>query len=421
MPTPRTRPWLVGVAALGLVAGTAALTTTARAAISVIRVSESTTETQAQSFSQDGVVSGDGRYVAFTSAASDLVAEDADQRLDVYLRDLVNGTTELVSVGTTGKAGGGTVNDVSADGRYVVFTSRTADVVTNDVNGVDDVFIRDRVAGTTERVSVADNGEQARQPSTDGSVSRDGRYVTFTTFARLVPEDRDSSSQDVYVRDLVSDSTELVSVTRTGNEGGGKEASISDNGRFISFTSKGKLVKGDSNKAHDVFVRDLRKDKTVRVSVSSKGAQAGKPSFESEIAGRGRFIVFSSNAGNLVNNDKNKKLDVFVHDRKKAKTELASVNSREKRAGGPTVAPTISADGRYVAFHSSSNLVKGGGNVSSLYLRDREAGRTELLLSNVQNGASISGDGHALSFSTFSGDFVTGDTNGTTDVFLYTW
>lgn len=421
MPTPRTRPWLVGVAALGLVVGTAALTTTAGAAISVNRVSVSSNETQAQFFSQDGVISGDGRYVAFTSAASDLVAEDTDHRLDVYLRDLVNGTTELVSVGTTGQAGGGTVDDVSADGRYVVFTSRTADLVANDVNGVDDVFIRDRVTGSTERVSVADNVEQARQPSTDGSVSRNGRYVAFTTFARLVPEDRDSSSQDVYVRDLVTDTTELVSVTRKGNEGGGKEPSISDNGRFISFTSKGKLVKSDSNKVHDVFVRDLRKDNTVRVSVSSEGEQAGKPSFESDLAGNGRFIVFSSNAGNLVDNDKNKKVDVFVHDRKKDKTEISSVNSREKRAGGPTVAPAISADGRYVAFHGSPNLVKGGGNVSSLYLRDRQAGRTELLISNVQNGATISGDGHALSFSTFSGDFVTGDTNGTTDVFLYTW
>ena len=139
------------------------------------------------------------------------------------------------------------------------------------------------------------------------------------------------------------------------------------------------------------------------------------------MAANGRFVVFSSNAGNLVTDDKNKKVDVFVHDRKKAKTEIVSVNSREKRAGGPSVAPTISADGRYVAFRASPNLVKGGGNVSSLYLRDRGAGRTELVLSNVQGAATISGTGHALTFSTYTGDFVTGDPNGTMDVFLYTW
>jgi Tol biopolymer transport system component len=416
------RPWLAVALSLGVAAGAAAAATSATAASPVVRVSVSTTGDQANALSDTAVISGDGRYVAFTSMATNLSPQDTDFRPDVYVRDREAGTTELVSADLGGLASGGRVDDISADGRYVVFTSWAADLVPNDFNGVNDVFIRDRATGTTELVSVADDESLAQRQSLDASVSRDGRYIAFTSFAPLADEDRDSSSQDVYVRDRHAGTTELVSVTRKGVEGGGKQPSIADGGRFISFTSKNKgLVEDDRNKKHDVFVRDQLKDKTERVSVSSKGDEASKRSFASQIAGAGRFVVFTTEAGNLVEDDRNGKLDVFVHDRNKDKTQLVSVDSAERPAGGPITKPSISADGRYVSFNAAADLREGGGQTDALYLRDRSAGTTKLLVSEIGTGAVLSGDGHALSFNAFRSNLVDGDTNNTRDIFTYTW
>ena len=291
----------------------------------------------------------------------------------------------------------------------------------NDFNGVSDVFIRDRVAGTTERVSLADDDAQASQRSFDASVSKDGRFVAFSSFAPLTDADRDSSSQDVYIRDRVAGTTELVSVSRKGFEAGGQAPSLNDNGRFVSFTSQSRdVVKNDKNKAQDIFVRDLRNDKTTRVSVSSKGEEAGKSSFESQMAGAGRYVVFTSAAGNLVKKDKNKRIDVFVHDRKSDKTELASLDG-DRQIKGSSVSPTISADGRYVLFSAGANTGSTGGGLDTLYLRDRSTGRTRLVVGNVSQGGVVSGDGHAVSFFAVRPDVKTPDVNNTFDVFVYTW
>lgn len=418
------RPCLAAAVALSAVAATTAFGTAAGAAESVNRVSVSTTGEQGDSASDAAVISGDGRYVAFTSFARNLTTpNEAAFTPDVFVRDRVAGTTELVSVGAGSvPAGAISVDDISHDGRYVVFTSAAANLVANDFNGVADVFIRDRVLGTTERVSVAGDESQAQQRSSDGSVTRDGRYVVFTSLAPLANQDGSFTNQDVYVRDRVAGTTELVSITRKGVEGGGQLASISDGGRFVSFTSQSKgLVKADKNKKHDIFVRDLTKDTTERVSVSSKGDEAGKRSFESQIAGQGRFVVFTSEAGNLVEKDKNKKLDVFVHDRKKDKTELVSVDSRGRQAGGPSISPSISANGRYVSFNSAPDLRKGGRVANALYLHDRSTDNTDPLVPEIGTAATISADGHALSFNAFRGNVVDADTNNSRDVFVLTW
>ena len=418
------RSGLAVAVALGTVACTAALTTAAGAAEVVSRVSVNSAGEQADGLSEASIVSGDGRYVAFTSWARNLTTpHETLYTPDVFVRDRTTNTTELVSLGLNGvPAGAISVDDISHDGRYVVFTSAAANLVPNDFNGVADVFVRDRFTGATERVSVADDESQAQQRSMDGSVTRDGRFVVFTSLAPLASQDGSFTNQDVYVRDRVAGTTELVSITRKGAEGGGQLPSISDGGRFISFTSKGKnLVKGDKNRKHDVFVRDLKKDKTERVSVSSKGEEAGKRSIESQIAAQGRFVVFTSEAGDLVKKDKNKKVDVFVHDRKKDRTELVSVDSRGRQAGGPSVTPSISADGRYVSFNSAADLRKGGRVADALYLHDRSTGKTDPLVPEIGTGATVSANGHAVAFNAFRGNVVDGDTNNTRDAFVLTW
>jgi Tol biopolymer transport system component len=414
------RPWLAAAVVLGVAAGATVATTAAGAAESVVRVSVSSAGVEANGYTGRAVLSGDGRHVAFMSAAGNLAVNDTDTRPDVYLRDTLTGTTELVSVGVEGAAVGGELEDVSADGHVVVFTSSSPDVVPNDFNGVQDVFVRNVLTGATERVSVADDESQAAQGSRDASVSRDGRYVAFASLAPLAAQDRSFSGKDVYVRDLVAGTTELVSISRKGTDGGGQQPSISDGGRFVTFTSKGKgLVKGDTNGTHDVFVRDLLKDRTERVSVSSKGEQGSKPSAGSEIAGAGRYVVFTSVAGNLVKKDTNKKQDVFVHDRWTDRTELASVDNGERQAGGPARSATISADGRYVLFSAAPDLRKGGSGTTSLYLRDRVAGGTTTPVTKVLTGAVLSGDGRAIAFVSSRSDLVDGDTNNYLDAFLY--
>jgi Tol biopolymer transport system component len=415
--------------ALAAATATALTTVTATAGSPAIgagqttRVSVTSTGAEANGMSSDPVVSTDGRYVAFTSSATNLAPGDTNRQSDVYLRDRTIGSTELVTVGQSGLAAGGSVTDISADGRYVVFTSSAPDHVPGDTNAVSDVFVRDRSTGVTERVSVDSAEEQSRQNSLDGSISRDGRYVAFTAFGRLVPEDTDSYGSDVYVRDRQTGTTQLVSVKLSGHQGGGQLAVISDNGKYVSFTSKsGKLVKHDTNGTHDVFLRNIAKGSTRRISVSSSGEQALKPSKVSDLSANGRMIAFASDAGSLVKRDKNKRTDVFVHDRVSGDTKIVSVNSREERAAGPSLAPAISADGMFVTFNSPPDLLGGsGGYGQGLYLRDLVAGKTTLLLQGVIWPSAITGNGHGVAFPSYSSNIVPGDTNGSGDVFFHAW
>ena len=416
----RSRPLVIGALAIGVAAGTTFATVgTASAASTVEFVSVATGGAQADRESWDGVPSADGRFVVFTSTAGNLSPADTNGVADVYVRDRLTGTTQLVSARPDGTAAvGGVADDISADGPYVVFTSTAADVVDNDFNGYSDVFVHDLVAGTTEIVSVDSDEGPGQQGSFDASISKDGRYVAFASRASLADEDSSSSNQDVYVRDRVAGTTKLVSVDRQGGEGGGEQPSISDNGRWVSFTSKGKnLVKKDKNKKHDVFVRDVSAGKTVRVSVSSKGDEAAKRSYESEIAGWGRYVVFTT-AAKLAKQDTDKQVDVYVRDRRKGKTQLVSVTSSEQQAKGLVASPSISNDGRLVTFHAGSDLRKAGKVTNSLYLRDRSAGTTRPLNNRIgTTGSVISGNGAVVVFDAFRSDVKTPDVNGARDVF----
>ena len=210
-------------------------------------------------FSAIASVSADGRYVAFQSFAGNLVQGDGNSRIDVFVRDLVAGTTVRASVDATG----GDANDyslwpsISTDGRYVAFASAASDLVPGDGNGVIDVFVRDLVAGTTVRASVDALGGDPDGNSTTPAITPDGRYVAFASYANdLVPGDRNGYA-DVFVRDLVAGTTTRVSVDRARRDtnGASYQASITPDGRFVAFYSLASdLVAGDRNSFPDVFV-----------------------------------------------------------------------------------------------------------------------------------------------------------------------
>ncbi len=349
-------------------------------------VSESSASVQGDrdsSLYESPALSADGRYVAFVSSASNLVAGDTNGIADVFVRDLVAGTTERVSVSSAGVQGnldsGTGAPAISADGRFVAFASASSNLVADDTNHVRDVFVRDRTLGTTERVSLATGDVQANDASFLPAISADGRFVAF-----------------------------------------GSEAT--------------NLVANDTNGRVDVFVRDREMAKTGRVSVSASGKQANGTSdvgfAAAGISADGRFVVFLSFAPNLVPGDRDGVADVFVRDRALAKTGMVSVSSSGALANsGSWSPPAISADGRFVVFASgASNLVPGDtNNLSDIFIRDRAMATTRRVsvtsAGTQANGSSwaqpaVSGDGRFVSFESHATNLVAGDTNGVIDIFV---
>ncbi|MEG3973280.1 calcium-binding protein, partial [Microcoleus sp. herbarium8] len=213
------------------------------------------------------------------------------------------------------------IPSISADGRFVAFSSRASNLVSGDTNNSDDIFVRDLSTNTTTRVSVDSAGNQTIGGSGSPSISADGRFVGFISFAsNLVPGDTNNRS-DIFVRDLSTNTTTRVSVDSAGNQGNGGFLlgffipSISANGRFVAFTSFiPNLVPGDTNDGSDIFVRDLSTNTTTRVSVSGASNPGNGDSFNPSISADGRFVAFASFASNLVPGDTNFSNDIFVRD-----------------------------------------------------------------------------------------------------------
>ncbi|HET8944260.1 MAG TPA: calcium-binding protein [Dehalococcoidia bacterium] len=397
------------------------------------RVSVTTSGQQGDGLSGYPSVSGDGRYVAFSSDATNLAPGDTNLATDIFVRDRLSGVTEWVSVSVTGGAGDGTsyVPAISADGRYVAFASSASNLVAGDANGVTDVFVRDRVAGTTALVSVDGAGNQGNNPSYESSLSADGRFVAFRSASdNLVPGDT-NKADDVFVRDRLAGTTTRVSLANDGSQSNRNNYApgISSDGRFVVFwSSASNLVAGDTNHKDDVFVRDTLAGTTVRASVSSAGAEADGRSNDAAISGDGRFVTFRSHASNLVAGDTNTTGDVFVNDLSTGATELVSASGGVS-GDGISGYPDINHDGSLVVFRSAaSNLVSGDTNGAvDVFVRDRIAGVTSLASvdstgvqgDRASDHPSISSDGGVVAFHSWARNLVPGDTNRATDTFAH--
>lgn len=294
--------WLVVTAALvwPLVAGAATTT----------RVSLGPDGVQANGPSAVTDLSPDGRFLLFSSLASNIVADDANAASDVFLRDLETGVTELISAGPAGHPGQGDSfgRRVSADGRHVCFTSFAANLVRDDTNEASDVFLRDRIAGTTIRVSVDAAGRQANHGSSDCDLSRLGYAVVFQSVAtNLVPWDT-NGQPDIFLRDWRAGHTHRMSVGAGGRQAtlASMGSAISGDGRLVAFSSaSAKLVPGDNNGSSDVFVRDRIAGTTGIISRSATGRLGDRASYAPSFSGDSRHVAFHSAATNLVPADTN--------------------------------------------------------------------------------------------------------------------
>ncbi len=357
------------------------------------------------------------------------------------------GDTSLVSVDNAGNQGNGSSGGpaLSADGRYVAFASSADNLVPGDTNGQSDVFVRDRQTGTTERVSVDSAGNETDGFNGQPSISADGRYVAFESFASNMVSGDVNGALDVFVRDRQAGTTERVSVDNAGNEGDNHSftsqvpAFISADGRFVTFWSDAdNLVSGDTNGQSDAFVHDRQTGTTERVSVDGAGNEGDSSSVDPVISPDGRYVGFGSLASNLTpEGNNNGSGHVFIHDRQTGATDLldqSSDGTPGNFCGGVGTGCDVgafSADNRYVAFWSrASNLVPGDTNDEDAFVRDRQTGTTERVsvdsAGNQPAGfghlqyVSMSADGRYVAFKAQVPHLVPDDTApGTWDVFVH--
>ena len=319
-------------------------------------------------------ISADGQHVAFLSWATNL-AGTGGAGTQVYLRNRLDQSTQRVSVSSAEVSGDQDSYhpSVSANGRYVAFDSAATNLVHGDTNGTSDVFVRNTVAGTTIRVSVKSDGTQADQASEEPSISDDGRFIAFETRSALVAADT-NGAVDVYVWDRATGLTSPVSVTSNGVfvPGQSRSAAISGDGTKVAFWSDASLlVPGDTNAREDVFVRDLSAGSTVRVSLGAGGVQANSGSRDPSLTTDGKNVTFYSHATNLVANDTNGQSDIFVVNIASGAVTRASVSTSGVQSNGSSLAGEISGNGRVVVFFSfANNLVAGDTNgVAEVFAR----------------------------------------------------
>lgn len=343
------------------------------------------------------------------------------------------GATTLVS--ETGNSQIAALPSISADGRYVVYSSTSSLLVVNDTNNKKDIFVRDLMDNSTTRVSVATGGTEANNDSDFGSISADGRFVAFQSNATNLVAGDTNTFADIFVHDLLEGTTTRVSVNSSGAQANNYcyRPSISPNGRYVAFSSPASnLVTDKTTTFEDIFVRDLLVGTTKRVSLANDGTQANYNSNSPSISADGRFVAFVSTSTNLVIpiQDTNYGPDIFVRDLKDNKTTRVSVASDGSQQIGDQVGtynmaipPSISYDGRYVAFYSkATNLDIGDTNTySDIFVHDCQSGATTLVsvalgddpsADSASISPSISADGRFVAFQSGASNLVAGDTNG---------
>ena len=393
------------------------------------------------SFSFRPWISADGRYVAFDSDSPSLVPGDTNRVRDVFVFDRSNGTVERVSQGSGGKQPDGDSQrpTMSADGRFVAFWSAAENLVDGDANKVTDCFLHDRQNHTTLRIDVGPADVEANGECARPVVSGDGKLVAFESAATnlekptVLGKTTDTNkTRDVFVRDLIANTTTRVSVTTDGKQATGDSvrASISATGRYVAFQSEAPLQADDTNNKTDVYLHDLETKETTRVSIGPGGAEGNAGSFSPSLSADGGLLSYWSNASNFVPGDSNKVGDVFVFNRSDGSTTRISVGPDDEGGDGMSSDPSMSPDGRHVAFWSAAtNLVPDDTNAKrDIFLFDRDTGAL-VRVSVADDGTQGDGDsfspnvgsgGHLVAFDSAAKTLVADDrkTKGS-DIFLH--
>jgi Tol biopolymer transport system component len=411
----------------------AATSASGASSVSIARVSVNSNGDQSARDSFAPSISENGRYVVFQSDAPNLVAGDSNASSDIFVRDLSSFETLRASVRGNGvQAKGGSWHGVvSSDGRRVAFDSVASNLVSGDSNGVSDVFVRNFRNRVTKRASTGNGYRQSNGDSYSPSISDDGYRVAFNSYATDLMAHDTNGYSDVFVRNFSTNNTIRTSVSSSGAQanGGSYAAAVSGDGRVVAFESyASNLVAGDTNASYDVFIHNLSTGRTVRVSTRTNGHQGNGDSDSPSVSADGSLVAYASHAGNLVLKDSNAAQDVFVHDMRTGRTTRVSVSSAGAQGHGASFAPSISPDGTQVAFWSyASNLVPGDKNgAADVFVHDLISGQTTRVSLTSEGGQpngpsyspAVSGDDSAVVFESTASNLLPGDTNGARDIFL---
>jgi hypothetical protein len=345
----------------------------------------------ASSESNVSEVSPNGRYLTFSSSAANLPGTDAGNITQVFLRDRRTDNVRLISRTTAGDPADDTSEDssVSANGRRIVFESEAGNLPSG-VAGADQVYVRDLDTGRTKLVSKTSGGDPANDESFDAAISARGRFVIFESLATNLPGG--SLDTQVYVHDLKRGKTKLVSRASGGatadNTSG--DGSISANGRIVTFESSadnlpGALGTGD----FQAYARDLKRGRTKLVSKTTAGTPADSDSHDALLSDNGRYVGFNSDSSNLPG--ANPGFDqAYLHDRKTGRTKLVSRTSAgDPATGGFSQNPYPINSGRVVVFESDATNLPG--DFTQIYLRNLKRGTTKLISRN--NAGEPAADG----------------------------
>lgn len=354
------------------------------AVIPAVRASTSARGAAGNGDSERPSVSADGRYVAFHSAASNLVPKDRNDRTDVFVFDAVTRKIRSVSVTSDGAQADGLSQwaAISANGRFVAFESTSTNLDPRE-ELASYIYVHDLETGQTELVSIGLNDAVPNNWCSSPAISGDGRFVAYVAFAdNLVPGDTNNRS-DVFVFDRLNETTVRASLTHDDVQPSQSSSwpAISADGRYVAFHSTAAgMVPGDTFAGPDFYVRDLQEGTTEQVSVAPHlpGAHGLATSGLVSLSPDGRFVVFATGA-RLVPEDLDQDYDIYLRDRELGLTERVSLTNLDEPANGFSTNPTVSADGRYVAFASTGPaIVDGPLNFNwHVYVRDRERGTTE--------------------------------------------
>lgn len=409
------------------------LPTAAAHAQTTSRVTVSSAGVLANNSSDGGSISADGRYVVFQSRASNLVAGDSNAVHDIFLRDRQTDTTTRISVSSVGAQANNASygSEISRDGRVVAFTSDASNLVSGDGNGTIDLFFRDMQTGAIARLM----GLAGTEPNGNiipGVFSEDGRYFSFVSTASNLVANDVNGVQDAFLHDLQTSTTERISIATGGAEA--NDASrfpfVSADGRFVVFDSlASNLVAPDSNLFYDIYLRDRQLGTTVRISTGLGSAPTNGDSLAAALSSDARYIAYASAANNLVSGDSNAQDDIFVFDRTGNTTVRISVGPAGVQADAGSGIARFAPDARYVYFSSfASNLVAVDANnvIGDMFLHDRQTGSNTLLslgTGGIQGdrdsfGYSHCGNFNCYVFRTSSTNLDPADTNGVADVWV---
>lgn len=377
----------------------------------------------------------DGRYAVFFSSASNIDAGDVNGETDVFWVDHLAGSRKLISRNASGDSATGASRfpDITPDGRYVVFESEADDLVPDDKNKARDVFVVDTFNGAIDRVSIASNGEEGEFGSSTGSISDDGRYVAFHSDAQF--EDDANTSSDIYLRDRILGTTRLMSTdsTNTTAVGDSFDAELSGDGGIVVWVADtDNAIPGDSNGHPDIIWRTTGLSIKVLISSPNSGAQANGGSASPDISNDGSYVVFNSSATNLVTGDTNGESDVFrwyINDAPTNPLIRISQDGVGSEPNGFSFWPSINADGSKVVYSSmADNLLPAGAlpldvnGLIDVYLWEEginSMGSRTVLLDST-NGQSVRGaispDGSVLGYDTSATNIGFQDSNAALDV-----